>query len=171
MTKKEQKNMKDFILYLRKGYLDYCKEKGEKGKDGKFKDDRYIDHIIYIAVKDITSCIGEKKNPKISEKARRGLKLDKKVDFTEVKNAREQYKDVTVQEHYKPAIYFFDEIKGKSFTSKDADRWLNEAVVAIIHRNEDIKLNKDGDRTNRPNPKSAYKKAGIKLVRVAPGKG
>jgi len=56
MNKDEEKTMQNFILYLYNGY-------------SKFGYDKYAEHIFYIAVRDVTRIIGERKNLKISKKS------------------------------------------------------------------------------------------------------
>jgi len=165
MTKKEQMNMINFIKHLNEGYHRYCKGEGENGED-----DKYINHIISITVRHTTGIIGRSnKNLKISEKALSLLGLNEHADFKAIVRERRNNPGETILEHYKPANYFFNELKDKPFKDKDAKRWLNEAVIAIITKKEDEKLTKNGYGTRRDNPEEAYKdkKVAIELVTVA----
>jgi hypothetical protein len=56
MSAEEQETMKQFILWLYKGYL-------------RFGADKYADHALNLAVRDVTRGIGLRRNTKISQKA------------------------------------------------------------------------------------------------------
>jgi hypothetical protein len=118
----------DFILYLYEGYL-------------KFGHDKNTNHIIYIAVRDITRIIGLA-NKKISKRAKRSSD--------------------TIKDHKKPAILFFEEFTKKRFTKKDAKRWIDEAIITTITKEEDALLTSNGWR-DKNRPPDAYEKLGIEL--------
>jgi len=151
MNKDEEKTMQDFILYLYNGY-------------SKFGHDKYAAHIFYIAVRDVTRIIGGHKNLKISKEA---LKiLGKCNNFKDVYKAQKANPGRTVKEHKIPAKKFWDEFKeykkdGKDFTVNDAKRWLDEAVIAIITKEEDKAITSKGWMEDRP--KNAYELLNIEL--------
>jgi hypothetical protein len=61
MNKDEEKAMKEFIQYVYNGFIRW----GD--------DDRFVDHVLYIIVRDITRIIGECRNLKISLNAKKIL--------------------------------------------------------------------------------------------------
>jgi len=170
MTKQEQDNMVDFIMYLYEGYEKWCKAPLKKDKD------RYIYHVLYLAVRDVTRIIGESKNLKISEKARKLLKVDETTTYRGLLNSIRANPRQTVKEHYKPADdHFFEQFReccnnGKPFTREQARKWLNDAVIAIITKNEDEALTKKGFGKKRPDPAEAYTSAGIEVKHFTPAK-
>ena len=76
---------------------------------------------------------------------------------------RKKHRGETVLEHYKPANDFFNEFYNKKFNRDDAERWFREGVVAIITKEEDAKLTKNGYWRKREDPKKAYKECGIEI--------
>jgi len=151
MTKDDEKVMEKFILYLYDGYK-------------KFGHDRHVNHVYYYIIKYVTARIGECKNLKISEKAEKIL--GKCESLKMIRKARRANRNKTIQEHKIPVKKFLDEFKskkenGKDFTEDDAKRWLKEAVLAVITKEEDQNLSKKGWKIERP--KDAYKQLGIVL--------
>jgi len=151
MNKDEEKTMQEFILYLYNGY-------------SKFGHDKYADHVFYIAVREATLIIGVHKNLKISREA---LKiLGKCNNFKDINKAQKANPGKTVKEHKIPAKKFWDEFKeykkdGKDFTVNDAKRWLDEAVIAIITKEEDQAITSRGWMEDRPD--NAYDILNIEL--------
>jgi len=154
MKKNEEKMIEDFILYLYDGF-------------SKFGDDKYAEHVFYIAVREVTRIIGERKNLKISKNA---LKiLGKCNDIKDVERAKMSHPNKIIKEHKIPVKEFWDEFKtkkdkGEAFTRTDAERWLNEAVIAIITKEEDQEITKNGYMIFRHS--DAYKKLGIELENI-----
>ena len=151
MNKSEEKTMEDFILYLYDGYR-------------RFSHDKYAGHVLFIAIRYVTGAIGERKNLKISKKAE--AKLGECKDLKMIKKAQKDNPNETVKEHKIPAKVFWEEFgskkeKGKDFTRADAKRWLKEATIAIITKDEDKKITGKGWKTDRPI--DAYEKSGIVL--------
>ena len=149
MNKSEEKTMEDFILYLYDGYR-------------RFSHDKYAKHVLFIAIRYLTATIGECKNLKISQKAE--VILGECKDLKMIKKAQKDNPNETVKEHKIPVKIFWDQFrskKGKDFTRVDAKRWLKDATIAIITKDEDKKITDNGWRTVRPN--DAYEKLGIVL--------
>ena len=168
MTKQEEKNMVEFILYLYEAYKKWCHHPDRKDKD------RNIAHILYIAVRDITRIIGENKNLNISKEASKILKPDETTTYRGLLNARKANPGKTIKEHFKPAndfYYQFEEAcaNNKPFGEKEAKKWLKDAVIAIITVKEDETLTEQGNRDKR-NPKEAYDEAEIDLIPFIPAK-
>ena len=154
MTKDNEKTMEEFIRYLYDGYK-------------KFGHDKHVDHVYYYIIRYVTARIGECKNLKISEKAEK--KLGKCENLKTLRKARREHPLETIQEHKIPVKTFFDEFKqkkenGKGFSENDAKRWLKEATLAIITKDEDDDITKKGWKKERP--KDAYKQLGIVLKDV-----
>ena len=121
-----------------------------------------------IAIRDTTRIIGECKNLKVSQEAKKILGSCRTIkDF---EKARKANPGKIVKEHYYPVKEFLDEWRkkkdnNKNFTSADAERWFNDATIAYITKKEDDKLTeKYGNKRKRP--LNAYGKAGIKLSNV-----
>ena len=168
MTKQEQENMVDFILYLYEAYKKWCHHPVRKDKD------RHIDHILYIAVRDITRIIGENKNLYISEAANKFIKADKTTTYRALLNSIRANGKI-IKEHYKPANDFYKQfedccVNNKPFGEKEAKAWLKDAVIAFITKDEDKKLTELGYVKNRPRPAKAYKEAGIIKTHFTPAK-
>ena len=154
MEKKEEQVMIDLILYLFEGFK-------------KYGDDKYADHIIYIAVRDVTRIIGERKNLYISEKAE-GI-LGDCIDIFTVEAAQKAHPYKTVKEHKIPAKTFWEEFKtkrtkGQDFTRADAERWLRDATIAIITKEEDDELTHK--KWGKVRPPNAYEELGIMLKKI-----
>jgi hypothetical protein len=153
MTKDEEKTMENFILHLYEGFLE-------------FGHDKYVEHIFYICVRDITRIIGVRKNFKISKKALKLLGIDEYRSMKMIEKAQKKSPKLTVNEHKIPAKKFWYEFKDKKengieFTRNDAKRWLNEAVIAIITKEEDEKITEKGWMIDRPD--NAYEILEIEL--------
>lgn len=130
----------------------------------KFGGNQFTDAVIDVAIREATRQAGVRKNTKISQKA---LKLlGDCPNYKALEKARKNNPGKTVEEHFKPVKQFFKELKakkaaGEQFTEKDAERWFDEAVIAIITKAEDKKLTGLGYREERP--PAAYKQAEIEL--------
>jgi hypothetical protein len=162
MDKDEEKTMKEFIIYLFKGYL-------------QFGHNKYAYHILRIANRYLTCKIGECKNFYISEKAEEVLGKFEKCDTKKnvYKALRKRNKDIQlIKEHKIPAKKFFDEFKTKKeerkdFTIEDAERWFRECTIAIITKEEDNNLSKAGYMVDRfDDAYDVYDKVGIKLIEI-----
>ena len=141
-----------------------------------FSVNKYANHVLYIAVREITRIIGQFtfENFQISKKAEEKLGKGQCKDIKSAEKAREKIKGVTIMEHKKPAVVFFNELKdaepclekvnskGKEkfiyrknpFTKEQSEGWLKEAVIAIISKDEDKALRNKGWWKVRP--KNAY---------------
>jgi hypothetical protein len=146
LTKEEQAALKKFIVHL----FDFYKE---------HSGDKYIHHLVYITVRDITRIIGEVHNPlQISKNARR--LLDNCADPASFRKAKKAHPRQTVKDHIRPAVRFIDDFrakiaKGKPFTEKDAARWLKQARIAVITGEENKLLTSKGWR-DKKRPDNAY---------------
>jgi hypothetical protein len=141
LTKEEQAALRKFIVHL----FDFYKE---------YADDKYIHHLVYIAVRDITRIIGVAHKPlQISKHARK--LLGNCGDPASLRKARKAHPRQTVQDHIKPAVRFIDEfkeriVKGKPFTEKDAARWVKQARIAVITAEENSRLGSEWRDRDRP---------------------
>jgi hypothetical protein len=155
LTYEEERNIKEFILYIYEAL-------------NKWGNDRHIDHILHYMVRDVTRIIGEYKNLKISSKAKE--LIGECHCFKDIIKAKKRLPSgKIVLDHNPTAKSFFDELTRKKgekehFTHKDADRWLNEATIVVITKDEDRLLTSKGYMEDRPS--DAYDKLGIKTINV-----
>jgi len=128
LTDEEEINLKEFICYIYEGL-------------NRWGNDRHIDHILHFIVRDVSRIIGEFKNLKISSKAKE--LIGECHCFKDIEKAKKKlHSREIVLDHNPTAKSFFDELvmkksKKELFTHKDADRWLNEATIVAITKNED----------------------------------
>jgi len=159
MTKAEQKRMKAFIPALHALYKTHCID--TLAEDGR--PDRYVYHVFYIAAREITRMIGEGKNTRISRKAKTLLGIKADAGIRALNKAKKRHPREIVKEHYKPAEMFFRDFRREKFSKAAAGRWLEEAVIAFITKEEDAALYRKGYGRERPNPEEAYGEARIVL--------
>jgi len=152
MSEAEEKAMVKFILYLYKGYQEF----------GKY---RYLKPILQKANRYATAKIGECKNLYISEEALK--KVNAPVTKANVYRTLKRSSVSFIKEHKIPAQKFFAQFdtKGKKFTKSNAEQWLKDCIIAIITKEENDKLTKEGGNNIDKHIK-AYKDLGIKLTEI-----
>jgi hypothetical protein len=157
MNEDDEKTMVDLIVWLFEGYK-------------KFGDNKKTRSILNIAVRYTTAKIGECKHLKISEKAEALLGKENCKDLNAIKKTLKDHPDKkTIKDHIITVKEFCGEFKskkekGEDFTEDDAKRWLEEATLVIITKEEDDEITQKGWRTN--DHEKAYEQLGIKFTDV-----
>jgi len=97
------------------------------------------------------------------------LKYIKQTQLTKLKDPNrsdDKGKTALVLEHFVPAKQLMDELLDiKKPTLQDVINVMEKADVKVITWKEHEKLEKTGNKDKRPDPKKAYKDAGIELIK------
>jgi len=131
----------------------------------EYKDDKNIETNLVHDVRQITKTIGLRKYLKISLEAEKILGTDIGLKGIERTRRINENKGLTIVEHKNTVHTLYNEIKNaKTFTKKEAKKWFDKAVIAIITNEENKKL-KD-NKWDKIRPDDAYEQLGIKLKDV-----
>ena len=122
---------------------------------------RVASHMIAPEASELAFERAQKNNVdifKLREKDRN--KVESKIKKNDPKD-----KEKFILEHYMPVNIIIKEMlndsKNNRFCFEDA---LKQIKVIWVLKSEDDRLNSNGHRTKRPNPKEAYEKAKIKII-------